>query len=36
MTYDERKKAITEYMMSKNYKMVEYFTQNDCLWIDGK
>ena len=36
MTYDERKKTITEYMMSKNYRMVEYFTQNDCLWIDDK
>jgi len=36
MTYDERKESITEYMMSKNYRMVEYFTQNDCLWIDDK
>lgn len=35
MNYDERKSSTIEYMESKNYKVLEYLTQNDCVFVDG-
>lgn len=35
MNYDERKTSTIKYMESKNYKSLEYLTQNDCVFIDG-